>query len=112
VALGSTRHFEISLATISPSRSKEDKISSSKLQESQLPPDVSGIADSVSVDLVELPAASDVAAWYDGVSGSMAARGVADMMSRISRDEDDEASLWRKKSRTAGEVFRAVAHRI
>jgi hypothetical protein len=96
VALGSTRHLEISLAAIIPSRSKEDKISSSKLQGSQLPPDVSGIADSVFVDPVEFPVASDVAPWYD-VSGSMAARGVADITSRISRDEDDEASLWRKR---------------
>jgi hypothetical protein len=27
----------------------------------------------------------------------MAARGVVEMTSRISRDEEDEASLWRKK---------------
>jgi hypothetical protein len=27
----------------------------------------------------------------------MVARGVAEMMSRISKDEEDEASLWRKK---------------
>jgi hypothetical protein len=29
----------------------------------------------------------------------MAARGVAEITSRISRDEEDEASLWRKKKR-------------
>jgi hypothetical protein len=50
----------------------------------------------VSVDLAEFPVASDVTAWYDDVSGSMAARGVVDMTSIISRDKDDEASLWRK----------------
>jgi hypothetical protein len=96
VALGSTRHFEISLAAINPSCSSEDKISSSKLQGSRLPPDVSGIADSKSIDLAEFPVASDVMAWCDEVSGSMAARGVADMMSKISSDEDDEASLWQE----------------
>jgi hypothetical protein len=84
------------LAAISPSCSKEDKISSSRLQGSQLPPEDSGIADSVSDDLAEFPAASDVAAWWD-VSGSMAARGVAEMTSRTSRDEEDEASLCRKQ---------------
>jgi hypothetical protein len=93
--LGSTRHLEISLAAIKPSCSREDKISSFRLQVSQLPPEVLGIADSMSDDLPEFPVASDVAAWYD-VSGSMAARGVADMTSRISRDKDYEASLWRK----------------
>jgi hypothetical protein len=61
-ALGSTRHFEISLAAICPSCSSLDKISSSKLQGSQLPPDVSGIADFVFVDLAEVPVASDVVA--------------------------------------------------
>jgi hypothetical protein len=64
----------------------------------------------MSVDPAELSVASDVVAWYD-VSGSMAARGVADIMSRISKDEEDEASLWRKNSKTAGEVFRPVARR-
>jgi hypothetical protein len=53
------------------------------------------MADLVSDDLVEYPAASDVVAWWD-VSGSMVARGVAEMMARI-KDEEDEASLWRKK---------------
>jgi hypothetical protein len=66
------------------------------LQGSQLPPEVSGIADSVSDDLAEFPAASDVAAWCD-VSGFMAARGVAEMTSRILRDEEDEAILWQKR---------------
>jgi hypothetical protein len=61
-APGSTRHLEISLAAISPSCSKEDKVSSSKLQGSQLPPKVSGIVDSVSDDLAEFAAASDVLA--------------------------------------------------
>jgi hypothetical protein len=64
----------------------------------------------VSVDPAELSAASDVAAWYN-VSGSMAARGVADITSRISKDKEDEASLWQKNSKTAGEVFRPVARR-
>jgi hypothetical protein len=59
---GSTRHLEISLVAIRPSYSKEDRVPSSKLQGSQLPPEVSGIADSVSVDRAELSAASDVAA--------------------------------------------------
>jgi hypothetical protein len=55
-APGSTRHLEISLAAIRPSCSKEDKVPSSRLQESQLPPEVSGIADSMSDDLAELSA--------------------------------------------------------
>jgi hypothetical protein len=55
-----------------------------------------GIADSVSDDLAKFSAASDVAAWLDD-SVSMAARGVAEMTSRISKEEEDEASLWRKK---------------
>jgi hypothetical protein len=55
-ALVSTRHLEISLAAISPSCSIEDKMSSSRLQGSHLPSDVSGIADSISAkDPVELP---------------------------------------------------------
>jgi hypothetical protein len=58
-APGSTRHLEISLAAIRPSYSKEDRIPSSRLQGSQLPPEVSGMADSVSDDLAELLAASD-----------------------------------------------------
>jgi hypothetical protein len=49
-ALGSTHHLEIALAAINPSRSKEDKISSFRLQESQLPPKESGVADSVSAE--------------------------------------------------------------
>jgi hypothetical protein len=52
--------------------------------------------DFESIDLVEFLVASDVMAWCDEVSGSMAARGVADMMSKILSDEDDEASLWRE----------------
>jgi hypothetical protein len=39
----------------------------------------------------------------------MAARGVAEMTSRISREEEDEASLWQKM--TGGEEFWAVARR-
>jgi hypothetical protein len=70
-----------------------------------------GIADSISDDLAELPVALDVAAWYD-VYGSMAARGVMDITSRISRDEDDEASLWWKSRGADVEVFWPVAHRI
>jgi hypothetical protein len=55
-ALGSTRHLEISLAAIIPSYSIEDKMSSSRLQGPHLPPEVSGIADSISAeDPVELP---------------------------------------------------------
>jgi hypothetical protein len=42
----------------------------------------------------------------------MVARGVAEMMSRISRDEDDEASLWRKNRGTDVDVFRLVARQI
>jgi hypothetical protein len=84
------------LAAINPSCSKEDKISSSRLQGSQLPPEVLGIADFVSDDLAEFPVALDVAAWYD-ISGSMAARVVVEITSRILRDEEDEASLWRKR---------------
>jgi hypothetical protein len=42
----------------------------------------------------------------------MAARGVADITSRISRDEDDEASLWWKSRGTGVEVFWLVARRI
>jgi hypothetical protein len=52
----------------------------------------------MSDDLAEFPAASDVAAWWD-VSGSMTARGVVEITSRISRDEEDKASLWRKKKK-------------
>jgi hypothetical protein len=92
----STRHLEISLATIRPSCSKEDKVSSSRLQGSQQPPEVLGIADSVSDDFAKFSAALDAAARWDD-SGSMAARGVAEIMSRISREEEDKASLWRKK---------------
>jgi hypothetical protein len=64
------------------------------------------------IDLAKFPVASDVAAWYDDVSGSMAARGVADMMSRISRDKDDEANLWQKNRGAGVEVFRPVARPI
>jgi hypothetical protein len=49
-APGSTCHLEISLAAMRPSCSKEDRISSFMLQESQFPPEVSGMADSVSED--------------------------------------------------------------
>jgi hypothetical protein len=97
-ALESTHHLEISLAAIRPSCSKEDKVSSSRLQGSQLPPKVLGIADSVSDDLTEFSVASDAAARWDD-SGSMAARGVAEITSRISREEEDEASLWQKSGR-------------
>jgi hypothetical protein len=58
-APGSTCHLEISLAAIRPSCSNEDRIPSSRLQGSQLPPKVSGMADSVSDDRIELSAASD-----------------------------------------------------
>jgi hypothetical protein len=58
----------------------------------------------VSVDLAEFPVASDVAAWCDEVSGSMVARGAADMTSKISSNEDDEASLWRS-NRVAGDEY-------
>jgi hypothetical protein len=34
------------------------------------------------------------------------------MMSRISRDEDDEASLWQKNRGTGVDVFRLVARQI
>jgi hypothetical protein len=93
MALGSTRHLEISLAAIRPSYSKEDRVSSFIWQDSQLPPEVSGIADSISEDRTEPSAASDLEAWQDD-SGSMAARGVAVMTSKISsEDEEDDASL-------------------
>jgi hypothetical protein len=49
----------------------------------------------MSIDPAEFPEASDVAAWYD-VSGSMAARGVADMMSRISKMKKMKPSCGRK----------------
>jgi hypothetical protein len=79
-----------------PSRSKEDIISSFRLQESQSPPQFSGMADSVSEDRTEPSAASDLEASR-GDSGSMAASGVAVRTSRISsEDEEDDASLWRK----------------
>jgi hypothetical protein len=61
-APGSTRHLEISLAALRPSSSKEDRFPSSRLPGSQLPPEVSGIADSVSDDLAELSVASDATA--------------------------------------------------
>jgi hypothetical protein len=87
-----------------PSHSKEDRISSFRLQESQSPPEVSGMADSVSEDHVKPSAASDLEAWRDG-SVSMAASGVAMMTSKISsEDEEDDASLWRKNA-TGSEVF-------
>jgi hypothetical protein len=55
------------------------------------------MADSVSDDRAELSAASDFEAWR-GDSGSMAARGMAEITSTISsEDEEDDASLWRKK---------------
>jgi hypothetical protein len=54
------------------------------------------MVDSVSDDRAELSVASDFEAWR-GDSGSMAARGVAEMTSKIlSEDEEDDASLWRK----------------
>jgi hypothetical protein len=62
-------------------------------------------------DPTEFPMTSDVVAWCVEVSRSMAVRGVADMTSKISTDEDDEASLWREKWAAGDEVFRPVAHR-
>jgi hypothetical protein len=54
------------------------------------------MADSVSDDRAELSAASDFEAWR-GDSGSIAARGVAEMTSKISSEnKEDDASLWRK----------------
>jgi hypothetical protein len=67
------------------------------------------MADSVSEDLAEPSAASDLEAWR-GDSGSMVASGVAVMTSKISsEDEGDDASLWREKLPAAR--FSAVAHR-
>jgi hypothetical protein len=66
----------------------------------------------VSVDLAEFLVTSEVAAWCKEVFGSMAARGVADMTSKISIDEDDEASLWRENWGAGVEVFWSVAYRI
>jgi hypothetical protein len=56
-------------------------------------------------DPAEFQVTSDVVAWCVEVSGSMAVRWVADMMSKISTDEDDEASLWREKWVAGDEVF-------
>jgi hypothetical protein len=105
VAPGSTRHLEISLVAMRPSCSKEDRISSFMVQGSQSPPEVSGMADSVSEERAEPSAASDLEAWR-GDSGSMAASGVAVMTSKIS--SEDDASLWRKTLPAAR--FSAVAH--
>jgi hypothetical protein len=63
-------------------------------------------------DPAEFPVTSDVAAWCAELFGSMAARGVADMTSKISTDEDDEASLWRENWVAGGEVFRPVPRQI
>jgi hypothetical protein len=64
------------------------------------------MADSVSDDRAELFAASDLEAWC-GNSGSMAARGVAEMTSRISsEEEEDDASLWREKVTGGEEILR------
>jgi hypothetical protein len=80
-----------------PSRSKEDRIPSFILEESHSPPEVSGMVDSVSEDLAEPSAASDLEAWR-GDSGSIVASGVAVITSKISsEDEGDDASLWRKR---------------
>jgi hypothetical protein len=49
-ASGSTLHLEIALAATNPSCSKEDKISSLRLQGSQLPPEDSGMVDYVSAE--------------------------------------------------------------
>jgi hypothetical protein len=104
-SLGSTHHLEISLAAMRPSCSREDRISSFMLQESQSPPEVSGMADSISEDRAEPSASSNLEAWR-GDSGSMAASGVAVITSKISsEDEEDEASLWRKTS-PATRIFR------
>jgi hypothetical protein len=55
------------------------------------------MADSVLDDRAELSVALDFEAWR-GDSGSMAARGVAEMTSNISsEDKEDDASLWQKK---------------
>jgi hypothetical protein len=54
------------------------------------------MADSVLDDIAELSAASDLVAWR-GDSGSMAARGVAEMIFKtLKEEEEDEASLWRE----------------
>jgi hypothetical protein len=52
----------------------------------------------MSVDPAEFPEASDVAAWYD-VSGSMAARGVEDMTSRISKTKKTKPACGGKNRR-------------
>jgi hypothetical protein len=57
------------------------------------------MADFVLDDIAELSAASDFVAWR-GDSGSMAARGMAEMISKTSKEEEeDEASLWRESHR-------------
>jgi hypothetical protein len=105
-APGSTCHLEISLVAMWPSYSKEDRISSFILQESQSPPEVSGMADSVSEDRAEPSAALDLEAWR-GDSGSIAASAMVVITSKISsKDEEDDASLWQKMSPTA-RIFRS-----
>jgi hypothetical protein len=87
----------------------EDRISSFMLQESQSPPEVLGMADSISEDRADPSAASDLEAWQ-GDSGSMVASGVAVITSRISsEDEEDDASLWQEKLPAVR--FSAVARR-
>jgi hypothetical protein len=67
------------------------------------------MANSVSDDIAELSAASDFVAWR-GNSGSMAARGVAEIISKTSKEEEeDEASLWRESHRRQRNP--AAAHR-
>jgi hypothetical protein len=97
-APGSTLHLEISLVAMRPSRSKEDKISSFMVQGFQSPPEVSGMADSISEERAEPSAASDLEPWR-GDSGSMVASGVVVITSKIlSEDEEDDARLWWKTS--------------
>jgi hypothetical protein len=67
------------------------------------------MADSVLDDTAELLAALDFVAWR-GDSGSMEARGVAEMISKTSKEEEeDEASLWRESHRRRRNP--AAAHR-
>jgi hypothetical protein len=50
------------------------------------------MADSVSDDAAELSAASDFAAWR-GDSGSMATRGMAEIISKTSKEEEEDKVL-------------------
>jgi hypothetical protein len=61
------------------------------------------MVDSVLDDIAELSAASDFVACR-GNSGSMAVRGMAEIISKTSKEEEeDEASLWQESHRRRGD---------